>query len=145
MSLVQTQTTSFKAELYQGVHNLLVDTLKLALFTAEADLNEATTTYTGSPGVPAANEVSGTGYTAGGNVVTGVTVNTSGSTAYVNFNNVVWNPAAFTARGALLYNSSKGNKSIAVLDFGADKTCTTTFTVQLPANTATAALIRATN
>lgn len=139
MSIVQTQTTSFKAELYQGVHNLLTDTLKLALFTANADLNETTTVYN------ATNEVSGVGYTAGGNVVTGVTVNTSGYTAYVNFDNVVWNPAAFTARCALIYNSSKGNKSVAVLDFGSDKTCSGTFTVQLPANTATSALIRSTN
>lgn len=139
MSIVQTQTTSFKAELYQGVHNLLTDTLKLALFTANADLNETTTVYN------ATNEVSGVGYTAGGKVVTGVTVNTSGYTAYVNFDNVVWNPAAFTARCALIYNSSKGNKSVAVLDFGSDKTCSGTFTVQLPANTATSALIRSTN
>jgi hypothetical protein len=138
MSIVQTQTTSFKAELYQGVHNLLTDTLKIALFTANADLNEATTVYSTT------NEIVGTGYTAGGKVITGVTVNTSGYTAYVNFDNVVWNPAAFTARCALIYNSSKGNKSIAVLDFGSDKTCSGTFTVQLPANTATTALIRST-
>lgn len=140
MSIVQTQTTSFKAELYQGVHNLLTDTLKIALFTANADLNEATTVYSLSNELPTAN-----GYTAGGKVITGVTVNTSGYTAYVNFDNVVWNPAAFTARCALIYNSSKGNKSIAVLDFGSDKTCSGTFTVQLPTNTATTALIRSTN
>lgn len=139
MSLVQTQTTSFKAELYQGVHDLLTDTLKLALFTANATLNETTTVYA------TLGETTGAGYTAGGEDVTGVTINTSGYTAYVNFDNVVWNPAAFTARGALLYNSSKGNKSIAVLDFGADKTCSTTFTVQLPTNSATTALIRSTN
>lgn len=138
MSIVQTQTTSFKAELYQGVHNLLVDTLKIALYTGDADLNETTTAYT------TVEEISGTGYVAGGKVITGVTVNTSGYTAYVNFDNVVWNPAAFTARCALIYNSSKSNKSIAVLDFGSDKTCSGTFTIQLPANTATAALIRST-
>lgn len=139
MSIVQTQTTSFKAELYQGVHNLLVDTLKIALYTAEADLNEATTVYANTNELPTAN-----GYVQGGKVITGVTVNTSGYTAYVNFDNVVWNPATFTARCALIYNSSKGNKSIAVLDFGSDKTCSGTFTIQLPANTATAALIRST-
>jgi hypothetical protein len=138
MSIVQTQTTSFKAELYQGVHNLLTDTLKIALFTAFADLNESTTVYT------TLNEISGTGYTAGGKVITGVTVNTSGYTAFVSFNNVVWDPAAFTTRCALIYNSSKSNKSIAVLDFGSDKTCSGTFAVQLPANTATSALIRST-
>lgn len=139
MSIVQTQTTSFKAELYQGVHDLLTDTLKIALFTANADLNETTTVYSTSNELPTAN-----GYTAGGKVITGVTVNTSGYTAYVNFDNVVWNPAAFTARCALIYNSSKGNKSVAVLDFGSDKTCSGTFTIQLPVNSATTALIRST-
>jgi len=139
MSIVQTQTTSFKAELYQGVHDLLTDTLKIALFTANADLNETTTVYSLSNELPTAN-----GYTAGGKVITGVTVNTSGYTAYVNFDNVVWNPAAFTARCALIYNSSKGNKSVAVLDFGSDKTCSGTFTIQLPVNSATTALIRST-
>ncbi len=137
MSIVQTQTTSFKAELYQGVHNLLTDTLKIALFTANADLNESTTVYS------TANEVTGTGYVAGGITLTGVTVNSSGYTAYVNFNNAVFN-AAVTARCALIYNSSKGNKSIAVLDFGSDKT-SANFTVTMPANTATSALIRSAN
>jgi hypothetical protein len=134
--IVQGQTTSFKAELYQGVHNLLTDTLKIALYTALADLNENTTVYSTS------NEVVGTGYTAGGKTLTGVTIGTSGSIAYVNFSNVVWNPASFTTRCALIYNSSKGNKSIAVLDFGSDKTATNTFTITMPANTATSALIR---
>jgi hypothetical protein len=134
--IVQGQTTSFKAELYQGVHNLLTDTLKIALYTALADLNENTTVYSTS------NEVVGTGYTAGGKTLTGVTIGTSGSIAYVNFSNLVWNPASFTTRCALIYNSSKGNKSIAVLDFGSDKTATNTFTITMPANTATSALIR---
>jgi len=134
--IVQGQTTSFKAELYQGVHNLLTDTLKIALYTALADLNENTTVYSTT------NEISGTGYTAGGQTLTGVTINTSGSIAYVNFSNVVWNPAAFTTRCALIYNVSKANKSIAVLDFGSDKTATNTFTITMPANTATSALIR---
>jgi hypothetical protein len=134
--IVQGQTTSFKAELYQGVHNLLTDTLKIALYTALADLNENTTAYSTS------NEVVGTGYTAGGKTLTGVTIGTSGSIAYVNFSNVVWTPASFTTRCALIYNSSKGNKSIAVLDFGSDKTATNTFTITMPANTATSALIR---
>ena len=137
MSILQTQTTCFKAELYQGVHNLLTDTLKIALFTANADLNESTTVYS------TANEVTGTGYVAGGITLTGVTVNSSGYTAYVNFNNAVFN-AAVTARCALIYNSSEGNKSIAVLDFGSDKT-SANFTVTMPANTATSALIRSAN
>ena len=134
--IVQGQTTSFKAELYQGVHNLLTDTLKIALYTALADLNENTTVYSTT------NEIVGTGYTAGGKTLTGVTIGTSGLIAYVNFSNVVWNPASFTTRCALIYNSSKSNKSIAVLDFGSDKTATNTFTITMPANTANSALIR---
>ena len=137
--IVQTQTTSFKAELYEAVHNLLTDTLKLALYTAEANLDASTTAYT------TANEITGTGYTPGGNVVTGVTINSSGYTAWVTFNNVLWVPAAFTTRCALLYNASKANRSIVVLDFGSDKTCINTFTVTLPGDTATTALIRSSN
>ena len=137
--IVQTQTTSFKAELYQAIHNLLTDTLKLALYTAEANLDESTTVYT------TANEITGTGYSAGGNVVTGAAISSSGYTAWVTFNNVLWVPAAFTTRCALLYNASKANRSIAVLDFGSDKTCTNTFTVTMPGNTATTALLRSSN
>ena len=136
MAFEQTLTTSFKQEVLLGVHDLVADTIKIALFTAEADLTASTTVYSSS------NEVTGLGYTAGGEVLTGATVLTSGTTAYVDFNNAVWPVANFTARGALIYNASKGNKSIAVLDFGADKTTTTSFTVQMPANTATSALIR---
>jgi len=138
MSIVQTQTTSFKKELYTAVHNLSTDTIKIALYTGNADLNEATTVYS------AANEVSGTGYTAGGATMTGVAISSSGSVAYVNWNNVSW-AAALTARCALIYNVTQGNKSIAVLDFGSDKTSTTTFTITMPANTSTTALIRSSN
>lgn len=137
--IVQTQTTSFKAELYQAIHDLTTDTLKLALYTAEANLDAATTAYT------TANEITGTGYSAGGNVVTGAVISSSGYTAWVTFNNVLWVPAAFTARCALLYNASKANRSIAVLDFGSDKTCTNTFTVTMPGDAATTALIRSSN
>lgn len=137
MSILQTQTTSFKSELYQAIHNLLTDTLKIALYTGNANLNEATTAYTTD------NEVTGGGYTAGGVVLTGVTVSSSGFTVYVDFNNVVFN-AAVTARCALIYNSSKANRSIAVLDFGSDKT-SANFTITMPVNTATAALIRSSN
>ena len=136
MAFEQTLTTSFKQEVLLGVHDLDTDTIKLALYTAEASLGASTTVYSSS------NEVTGLGYMAGGEVLTGATVLTSGTTAYVDFNNAVWPVANFTARGALIYNASKGNKSIAVLDFGADKTTTTSFTVQMPANTATSALIR---
>ena len=138
MSIVQTQTTSFKAEIYQAVHNLLTDTLKIALYTGNANLNADTTVYAST------NEVEAAGYTAGGNTLTGVTLNTSDSTVYVNFANTSWT-SALTARCALIYNASKGNKSVAVIDFGADKTSTTTFLITMPANTATAALIRSSN
>ena len=138
MSIVQTQTTSFKAEIYQAVHNLLTDTLKIALYTGNANLNADTTVYAST------NEVVAAGYTAGGNTLTGVTLNTSDSTVYVNFANTSWT-SALTARCALIYNASKGNKSVAVLDFGADKTSVTTFLITMPANTATAALIRSSN
>jgi hypothetical protein len=136
--IVQTQTTSFKAEVYQAVHNLLTNTIKIALYTASANLDEDTTVYSTT------NEVVASGYTAGGAVMTGVTLNTSGYTVYVNFANVSWSTAV-TARCALIYNASQGNKSIAVLDFGADKTSTSTFTITMPANTATSALIRSSN
>ncbi len=135
--ILQTQTTSFKKELYQGIHDLTTDTLKIALYTANADLNEATTVYTTS------GEVTGGSYTAGGVTLTGITINSSGFTAYVDFADVVFN-ASVTARCALIYNFSQGNKSIAVLDFGSDKT-STNFTITMPANTATAALIRSSN
>jgi len=137
-SIVQTQTTSFKKELYQGIHDLSTDTIKIALYTAAADLNAATTVYS------SANEVVASGYTAGGQVMTGVQISSDGYTAYVNWNNVSWSTAV-TARCALMYNASKGNKSVAVLDFGSDKTSTTTFLITMPANTSTAALIRSSN
>lgn len=139
MSIVQTQTTSFKEQLYSGVHNLLTNSLYIALYTGNANLNAATTVYSST------NEITGTGYTAGGKLITGVTVQSDGYTAYVSFTNPVWSPAAFTTRCALIYNATQGNKSIAVLDFGSDKTCTTTFTITLPANTSTSALIRSSN
>jgi hypothetical protein len=136
-SIVQTQTTSFKSQLYQAVHNMLTDTLKIALYTAAADLNAETTIYS------ATNEVTGTGYVAGGVALTGVTLNTSDYTAYINFADVVFN-ASVTARCALIYNVTQGNKSVVVLDFGSDKT-SSNFTITMPANTSTAALIRSSN
>ena len=136
--IVQTQTTSFKAEVYQAVHNLLTDTIKIALYTSTADLNADTTVYS------SANEVVASGYSPGGSPLTGVALNTSGYTVYVNWANISWT-ASLTARCALIYNASKGNKSVAVLDFGADKTSTTTFLITMPSNTATTALIRSSN
>ena len=136
MSIVQTQTTSFKAQLYQGIHDLTTDVIKIALYTGNANLNEDTTVYSTT------NEVPNTGtYVAGGVQMTGITVNTSGSTAYVNFANVSWT-GAITARCALIYNFTQGNKSVAFLDFGSNKTSTTTFLITMPANTSTSALIR---
>lgn len=135
---VQTQTTSFKAECWQAIHNLLTDTLKIALYTGNASLDATTTAYTTS------DEIVGPGYTAGGATITGVTLNTSGYTVYVSFDNPSWT-GSLTARYALIYNFSKANRSIAVLDFGADKTSTTTFTITLPANAATSALLRSSN
>ena len=138
MAIVQTQTTSFKKELYQGIHDLSTDTIKIALYTGNADLNEATTVYSST------NEVVTSGYSMGGALMTGVSINSSGSVAYVNWDNVSWS-GAITARCALIYNVTQGNKSVAVLDFGADKTSTTTFTITMPANTSTTALIRSSN
>lgn len=137
-SIVQTQTTSFKKELYQGIHDLSTDTIYIALYTAAADLNAATTVYSSD------NEVAASGYTAGGQVMTGVSISSDGYTAYVNWDNVSWTTAV-TARCALMYNVTKGNKSVAVLDFGSDKTSATTFLITMPANTSTAALIRSSN
>jgi hypothetical protein len=139
MSIIQTQTTSFKAELYQGIHDLTTDVIKIALYTANANLNEDTTVYSTT------NEIANTGtYSAGGAILTPITVSSSGYTAYVGFPNVSWT-AALTARCALIYNVTQGNKSIAVLDFGSDKTSTTTFTITMPTNGPTTSLIRSSN
>jgi hypothetical protein len=107
------------------------------LYTANADLNESTTVYSTS------NEVVGTGYVSGGVAMTGAAINSSGYTAYVDFADVVFG-AAVTARCALIYNSSKANRAIAVLDFGSDKT-SAAFTITMPSNDANSALIRSSN
>ena len=135
MALAQTMTTSFKAELPQAVHDLLTDTVKIALYTASATLNADTTVYI------VTDEVVAAGYTAGGEILTGVTINTADNIAFISFANPSWT-AALTARGALIYNATAANKSIAVLDFGADKTSTTTFAVTFPANTSSSAILR---
>jgi ABC-type Fe3+ transport system substrate-binding protein len=138
MAIVQTQCTSFKKELYQAIHNLSTDTIKMALYTGSANLDADTTVYSTT------NQVVASGYTAGGNTLTGVAISSSGYTAYVNWANTSWT-GAITARCALIYNASKANRAIAVIDFGADKTSTTTFLVTMPANTSTTALIRSSN
>lgn len=136
--IIQGTTTSFKRGILLGQQDLLTDTLKMALYTALATLNKDTTEYT------TANEISGTGYVSGGVQLSNVTVTASDDVVYVSFDNPTWDPGAFTARGALIYNASKSNSSIAVLNFGYDITSQNTFTVPLPPNTASSALIRIT-
>jgi len=141
MTIVQGQTTQFKINVLSGLENFAVGTpytYKIALYTAAASLDNTTTTYTSS------NEVSGTGYTAGGQVLTisnTPTGDNATNTAYISFNNVTWSPASFTCRGALIYNSTT-NAAVAVLDFGADKTASSSFTVTFPTATSTTAIIR---
>jgi len=137
MAITQTWTTSFKEQLFLGQHNLETDVLKIALYTDTAILGPDTTVYTTS------SETSGSGYTAGGEILTNVTVNTGSGIAYVSFDNPSWAGASFTAIGALIYNSSKSNKSMFVLDFGTNQTAVNaTFTLDLPTSNPTFALIR---
>jgi len=137
MAITQAMCSSFKQQILLGEHDLDTDVLKIALYVSAATLSASTTVYTTS------DEVVGTGYVAGGNTLAGATVTLSGTTAYVDFSDTTWSTATFTARGALIYNSSKSNKAIAVLDFGADKTVTAgDFTVQFPTNDASSAIVR---
>jgi len=146
MAIQQTATTSFKVELPQGIHNFgptSPDTFKVALYTALANIGPTTAVYT------TVGEVVGTGYTAGGNTltisVTPVAANNSSGipTSYWSFNNSSWTGASFTARGALIYNSTEGNKSVAVLDFGSDKTVNNdTFQIIFPTPDANSAIVR---
>lgn len=129
MAITQAMCTSFKEDLFQKEQDLDSDTIKIALYTSSASLGAATTAYTTS------NEVSGSGYTAGGETLAGATIGTSGTTAYVDFTDPEWTSASFTARGALIYNdTTAGNNSIAVLDFGGDFTVSSgTFKIVFPA------------
>ena len=140
MTIVQGQTTRFKTDALSGLVNFAVGTsytYKIALYTANADLNNATAAYTTT------GEVVGTGYTAGGkplvisNTPTGDTTN---NVAYISFDPVTWTGASFTCRGALIYNSTT-NATVAVLNFGSDKTTTGTFTVTFPTPSSTTAVI----
>ena len=136
--IVQGQTTIFKQNLLSGLENFAVGTTqvyKIALYTANADLNAATLIYT------TLNEVVGTGYVAGGEILTPIAPASSGSTAYISFNNVSWLTSSFLCRGALIYNDTT-NAAVAVLDFGSDKTASGTFTVTFQPATATTAVIR---
>ena len=138
MPIQQGQCTVFKKNCLSGLENFASGTsyvYKIALYTAAANLSFETLAYTTD------SEISGTGYTAGGNTLTPIVPATSGQVAYISFQNTTWNPASFTARGALIYNSTT-NAAVAVLDFGSDKTATNTFTVTFPTADATNAIIR---
>ena len=148
MAITQTTTTSFRVELLQAVHNFgptSPDTFKIALYTGAANIGPTTTAYTTD------GEASGTGYVAGGNTLVISQSPTFGygpfpnqiPTAFVSFSNTSWNNASFTVRGALIYNATQGNKSVAVLDFGGDKTVSNqTFQIQFPTADASSAIIR---
>jgi len=148
MAIQQTATTSFKVQLLQAVHNFgptTPNTFKVALYTGAANIGATTTTYTGISG-----EVVGTGYTAGGNTLSISVSPTSGNntalvpTAFVSFANSTWTNATFTCRGALIYNDSvAGKPSVAVLDFGSDKTVSNdTFQIVFPTPDANNAVVR---
>lgn len=138
--IVQGQTTAFKLNLLNGLENFSVGspyTYKIALYTAFANLNNQTTMYS------SANEISGAGYTAGGQslVIVPPASNETANTAWVSFLPVIWDPASFTTRGALIYNENTG-AAVAVLNFGSDKIATNTFTVTFPTADASNAIIR---
>jgi hypothetical protein len=139
MILGQAQTTTFKLNLLKGLENFYIGspyTYKIALYNAVATLNSETTAYTTQ------DEITGTGYIAGGkDLAPTVGSDPSNNTAYVTFANVTWSPASFTTAGALIYNSTT-NASVAVLSFGGQKTATSTFTIEFPADTSTAAVLR---
>jgi hypothetical protein len=138
MAITQTLPTSFKVQLLNAQQNFTSNTFKIALYTSSATLDAGTTAYTAS------NEVVGTGYTAGGNTLTvSVTPTSSGTVAYISFADTSWYTATFTARGALIYNTSQANAAVAIFDFGSDKSVVGgTFTVTFPAATSTSAVIR---
>jgi hypothetical protein len=141
MPIEQGATNQFKVGLASGQFNFSTDTFKMALYTGGATIGPTTAAYT------ATNEITGTGYVAGGNTLTVSVAPTTGAdpnntTAYLSFANTTWNPASFTCRGALIYKVGGGNPTVCVLDFGGDKTATTSFEVQFPAANSTNAIIR---
>ena len=137
MAISQTVCTSFKKELMEGTHDFTSDTFKIALYLNSATLSEATTAYTTT------GESSGTGYTAGGKALTVVAPTTSGTTAILDFDDVSWTGVSLTARGGLIYNSTDSNKTVAVLDWGADYIVSGgTFTITWPAADASNAISR---
>ena len=146
MAITQAMCTSFKVELLNGIHafgttvaraGTTADTMKIALFTSSATLDSTTTAYSTT------NETSGTGYSAGGNTLTTVAPTSSGTTAYLDFNDTTWSTSTVTARGALIYNSTQSDKAVAVLDFGSDKSSSAgDFTIVFPTADASNAIIR---
>ena len=137
MAITSGISISFRSQIMLGEHDLDTDSIKLALYSSSASLSDGTTVYTTS------NEVVGTGYSAGGVVLTGIDVTTDSSVAVVSITDAVVTASTITARGALIYNASQANKAIAVFDFGADKTSTAgDFTIQFPAAAAATAIIR---
>lgn len=139
MAITQSIATSFKQELMMGLHNFSSggNAFKLSLYLSAANLDSATTVYT------ATGETSGTGYVAGGNTLTNVTPAISGTVAFTDFADSNWPNATITARGAMIYNSTNGNRTVAVLDFGSDKTSSAgDFTIVFPSPDATNAIIR---
>ena len=146
MAIQQTTTTSFRVELLQAIHNFgptSPNTFKIALYTGSANIGPTTTVYTTT------GEVTGTGYTAGGNTLvisTSPTASDNASfvpTAFISFANTSWANASFTCRGALIYNATQGNKSVAILDFGSDKTVTNDlFQIIFPTSNANSAIVR---
>lgn len=137
MTIIQGQCTAGKLAFYSGTIVPATDVLKIALYTSLATLNSSTATYTID------NEVVGVGYVAGGATLLNATVGSSGTTVWLTFDNAEWPSATITARGALIYDNSKSDVAIAVLDFGADKSVTdATFKVTFPVASATTAVIR---
>ncbi len=142
MAITQAMCTSFKQELLEATHNFKTsgsggNTFKIALYTSSATLDATTTAYS------ATNETSGTAYVAGGNTLTNITPSSSGTTAFCDFSDSTWSTSTITARGAVIYNSTSSNKSVAVLDFGSDKSSTSgDFTIQFPTADASNAIIR---
>lgn len=138
MAITQAMCNSFKSELLGGTHDLDTDVIKIALYTSSATLSAATTAYSTTNEVTAS-----TGYTAGGNTLASPVISLSGSTAIVDFADTTWSASTITARGALIYNSSKSNRAIAVLDFTTDKSSTNgDFVIVMPAADASNAIIR---
>ena len=141
MAITQAVANSFKQQVLQGQHNFTLTTgnvFKLALYTSAATLDSSTTIYTST------NEIANTGqYTTGGGTLVNITPFVSSGVACVDFNDLSFTGVTLTARGALIYNTSNTNAAVCVLDFTTDKTATSgTFTIQFPANTTTAALLR---